>query len=37
VTHVALSGESDWLYKYKSYLGQSMQPHAVDDGRAFDM
>ena len=36
-THVALSGESDWLYKYKSYLGQSMQPHAVDDGRAFDM
>ncbi len=37
VKHVTVSGEGDWLYKYKSYLGQSMQPHAVDDGRAFDM
>jgi hypothetical protein len=37
VKHVTVSGEGDWLYKYKSYLGQSMQPHAVDDGRALDM
>ncbi len=30
-------GAGDWLAEFKSYLGRSMQEHAVDDGRAFDM
>jgi hypothetical protein len=28
---------ADWLVQFKSYLGRSLQVHAVDDGRAFDM
>jgi len=30
-------GAGEWLSKFKSYLGRSMQDFAVDDGRAFDM
>ena len=30
-------GAADWLAQFKTYLGRSMQEHAVDDGRAFDM
>jgi hypothetical protein len=37
VKHVTVSGEGDWLYKYKTYLDMSMWQDAVDDGRAFDM
>ena len=28
---------AEWASKLKSYVGQSMKDHVVDDGRAFDM
>ena len=34
---VIVFGDSEWLARYKSYLGPSMQEFAVDDGRAFDL